>query len=181
MSYYEKKPGHPILAIVLGIIGILVALFLTLIAGVAAGAVAGILGIAALAIGLSGRSKGGSGIGGIIAGVLAIILAVVMTVSTINAFTRIQKEAEKYVDEAPLVAKTLDKPALGLLGMILNLPKDEGSAEEVMRQFQLVEDKMKAATDGATAAPTEAAATEAPAEETPAEENTTEEAPKAND
>ena len=184
MNNYEKKAGHPILAIILGILGILIALLLTLLLGVVAGAIAGILGLAALLIGLVGVRKGGRGIGGIVVGALAIILAVAMTMTTVSLFTKIQTEAEKYTDEAPLVAKTLDKPALGMLGMLINLPKDEGSAQEVIDQFKLIEDKLKIQTDSdakATEAPAEETATEAPAEEAPAEEAPAEEAPKAND
>ena len=188
MNNYEKKAGHPILAIILGILGILIALLLTLLLGVVAGAIAGILGLAALLIGLVGVRKGGRGTGGIIVGALAIILAVAMSVTTVSLFTKIQTEAAKYTDEAPLVAKSLDKPALGILGMLLNM-KDEGTAQEMIDQFKLIEDKLKVETDSnakATEAPVEETATEAPAEEAPAEaeapaEGTAEEAPKAND
>ena len=145
MSDYPIKRGHPVLAIVLGILGILIAFFLTLIGGVIAGAVALILGVVALLLGISGRKAGGSGLGGIIIGALAIILAVAMTFGTISTFTEIQKQAEKYADEAPLVVKSLKSPYLGMVGMMVNVPKDEGSLDELTKQFNLVSEKIKEA------------------------------------
>ena len=58
MYNYEKKTGHPVLGIVLGILGIIAALLLCLFTGVIGGAVAGILGLAAVPIGMTAR-KGG--------------------------------------------------------------------------------------------------------------------------
>ena len=153
MSNYEQKSGHPVLGIILGILGIIAALFLCLLTGVIGGAIAGILGLAAVLTGMAAR-KGGKGIGAIVAGALAIILAVVLTVGSVRTFEQIQKEASQYAEEAPLVVKCLDKPYLGMIGMIINLPKDEASVQELTDQFNLLKDKL----DGnsvATAAPAE--------------------------
>ena len=62
MSNYEQKSGHPVLGIILGILGIIAALFLCLLTGVIGGAIAGILGLAAVLTGMAAR-KGGKGIG----------------------------------------------------------------------------------------------------------------------
>ena len=145
MNNYEvKKPGHPILAVVLGILGILIALFATLPTGVVGGIIACLLGLAALLIGIVGKKNGGKGIGGIIVGVLAIILAVVMTVSSIAAMKLLKEEVTKYADEAPLVLKSMDNPSLGLLGMFLHLPKDEGTFQELMDQYNFINDRINA-------------------------------------
>ena len=165
-DYNVKKGGHPILAVVLGAIGIIIALLLTLFFGVIAGAVALLLGVIAILLGLSARKQGGRGLGGIIAGGLAAVLAIVMTVSSINAFEMVKKEAAKYNDVAPLVVKSLDNTYLGIMGMFINMPKDEGSLQELVDQYNLLDKTIK--EDGsATTAP---AATDAPAEEAPAEE-----------
>ena len=161
MYNYEKKTGHPVLGIVLGILGIIAALLLCLFTGVIGGAVAGILGLAAVLIGMAAR-KGGRGIGAIVAGALAIILAVVLTVGSVQTFRKIQDEASKYIDEAPLVVKCLDKPYLGLVGMIINLPKDEGTIQELTDQFNLLKEKTEGKADTA-AAPAETTAEEAEA------------------
>ena len=144
MSNYEKKSGHPVLGLILGILGILAALLFCFLAGVIGGAIAGILGLAAVLTGFAAR-KGGRGIAAIVVGFLAIILAVVMTVGSVNTYQNIRNEAAKYADEAPLVVKSLDKPYLGIVGMIINLPKDEGSAQEMIDQFNLIKDKINVA------------------------------------
>ena len=135
MSTYEKKSGHPVLGLILGILGIVVALLLCLISGVIGGAVAGVLGLAALLIGILGKKGGGKGIGAIIAGVLAVLLAVVMTISTVDAMKQWKQKAEQ-TGEAPLLVKYLDKPELGLLGIIVNMPKDEGSVQDLMDELE---------------------------------------------
>ena len=144
MSNYEKKAGHPVPGIILAILGIIIALLLTLLTGVIAGGTALVLGVIALALGISARRQGGRGIGAIIAGALAIILAVMMTVGSVGTFRAVQKEAARYADEAPLVVRSLNQPYFGLLGLILNIPQDEGSAQELIDQFNLVNEKIKA-------------------------------------
>ena len=123
MSNYEKK-GHPVLGIVLGILGIAAALFLCLLTGWIGGAVALIFGVIALLLGIfavKGGKKGG-GIGSIVVGVLAIILAVAMTFTTIGGLTEMKKLAT--AEETPLMAKYMDNPSLGFLGIVLNIGKD---------------------------------------------------------
>ncbi|MBR3333658.1 MAG: hypothetical protein IKG23_05160 [Clostridia bacterium] len=131
---YNYKKGHPILAVVLGILGIAVALLLCLLTGVVGGAIAGVLGLAALVIGILGKKNGGKGIGGIIVGVLAILLAVIMTVTSIGTFQTLKEKAEQS-GTAPLVAKYFDNPTLGLIGAAMKMPQDEGTLQELMDQF----------------------------------------------
>ncbi|MBR6707643.1 MAG: hypothetical protein IKI84_13360, partial [Clostridia bacterium] len=60
MSTYENKNkvGHPVLGIVLAVLGIGIAVLFPLLFGVSAGAAATILGIAAILLGVGAR-KGG--------------------------------------------------------------------------------------------------------------------------
>ncbi len=146
MSNYETKTGHPVLAVVLGILGILIALFATLLTGIIGGIVAGVLGIAALLIGFFGKKNGGKGIGGIVTGALAIILAIAMTVSSVRVYQTMKDKAAEYADEFPLVVKTLDNPSLGMIGMLTNMPKDESSSQELIDQFNKITDMIKADT-----------------------------------
>ena len=161
MSNYEVKQGHPVLGIILGILGILAAIFLCLFTGIIGGAIAGILGLAAFLIGLNAR-KYNKGFGAIFTGALALVLAVVFTIVSINTFKEIRNEASRYAEKAPLVVKCLDNPYLGIIGMIIKLPKDEGSAQELLDQFHLIEDEIKK-SNGTTETKTETT-TEAPTE-----------------
>ena len=131
---YNSKKGHPLLAVILGILGIAVALLLCLLTGIAGGIIAGVLGLAALLIGILGKKNGGKGVGGIITGILAILLAVIMTVTTIATFRALKEKAEES-GTAPLVAKYFDDPALGLIGAAMKIPKDEGTLRELTDQF----------------------------------------------
>ena len=133
MSTY--KSGHPVLGIILGVVGILAALPLIFLSGVIGGVIVGVLGLVALLLGI-GASKFGKGKGAIITGVLAIILALSVTASVTTLFTELRAKAEA-TGQAPLVVKTLDKPHLALVGMILNLPEDEGGIDELFNQLNL--------------------------------------------
>ena len=162
MNNYEKK-GHPVLGIVLAIIGILVALVLTLLTGVIGGAVAGVLGLVAVLLGVF-AVKGGKKAGGVVsilAGVLAVILAVTMTAGTIQVLDEAKKKAQNNPD-TPMLAKYMDNTSLGLIGIILKMPKDETAATEDIQALQKELELLKSIE-----AP---AAEEAPAEEAPAAE-----------
>lgn len=128
------KKGHPVLAVILGILGILAALFLCLLTGVIGGAIAGVLGLGALLIGILGKKGGGKGVGGIITGALAILLAVILTVTSI-ASLKLMKEKAVEAGTAPLIEKYLDDPTMGLLGVALKIPQEEGSLEELTQEL----------------------------------------------
>ena len=158
------KSGHPVLAIVLGIIGIVAALLLCLLAGIIGGAIAGAFGLAALLIGISSR-KYGKGMGGIVTGVIAILLAVALTSASVNVYRDLQKKAEA-TGIAPLMSKYLNKPELGIVGLILNIPKDEASLDDLSKELDALNKLESSNTPDATAAPAPAetaAPTEAPA------------------
>lgn len=130
----KMKVGHPVLGIVLGIFGVLIALFLTFLTGAIGGCVALLLGVLAFALGLSAKKKGGMGVGAMIFGVIAVVMAIVMTVSSIGIFTTIRNEAEK-TKPGSLIAKSASNPYLGVVGLIINMPKDEASIEELMNEI----------------------------------------------
>ena len=126
--------GHPILGIVLGVIGILAALFLALFAGAIGGGIAIVLGVIAVLLGIGAFRKGskGGGIVAILSGVAAVLLAVLLTSTAINAVKEIKKTAEEKNLE---IAQYINKPYLGIAGIILDLPKDEAKLNELMEQL----------------------------------------------
>ncbi len=126
--------GHPILGIVLGVIGILIALFLALFTGVIGGGIAIVLGIIAVLLGIGAFRKGskGGGIVAILSGVAAVLLAVLLTSTAMTAVKEIKKQAEEKNLE---IAQYVNKPYLGILGIIMDLPKDEAKLNELMEQL----------------------------------------------
>ena len=135
----NSKKGHPVLALVLGILGIAAALFTVILTGAIGACLAGVLGLAAIIIGVVSR-KGGKGMGGIVTGVLAIILAVAILFAVIGMFNTLREKALQN-EETALVAQALEKPYLGLVGVSLNLPQDEAAAQTFTEQLRtLMED-----------------------------------------
>ena len=142
----RMKSGHPVLGIVLGLMGIGIALTLTILTGVVGGGVALLLGLAALILGVK-ASKGGARIGSILVGVVAMLLAAVMTVTSVGAVSLLRDTALKNNPDS-LVAKYTDKPYMGFLGMAINVSKsDEDSVEALMAEFQALQDQMASATE----------------------------------
>lgn len=81
-----------------------------------------------------------------------------LTVGSVNTFTEIHQEAANYAEEAPLFVKSLSKPYFGIVGMYFNMPKDEGTLQELVDQFHLIEERLQAARDAKRATPTPEAA-----------------------
>ena len=122
------KSGHPVLGLVLGLLGCAIALLLTILTGAIGGGIAALLGIIALILGIKAR-KSGRGIGAIITGVLAIVLAVFLTLGTIGSFITLKEKADE-LGTVPLISKYMDKPYLGIVGMALSIPSDEGTLQQ---------------------------------------------------
>jgi hypothetical protein len=142
----RMKSGHPVLGIVLGLMGIGIALTLTIFTGVVGGGVALLMGLAALILGVK-ASKGGARIGSILVGVVAMLLAAVMTVTSVGAVSLLRDTALKNNPDS-LVAKYTDKPYMGFLGMAINVSKsDEDSVEALMAEFQALQDQVASATE----------------------------------
>lgn len=124
--------GHPIFGVVLGVFGILAALLLTFTSGIIGGGIALILGLIAVLLGIKARKLSDKGLGAIIVGALAIVIAVFMTISSINIIKTMKTEAaNKDLD----IARYIDKPYLGLMGVIMSLPKDEATLNELAEQL----------------------------------------------
>ena len=135
----QMKSGHPVLGIVLGILGIGIALTLTILTGVVGGGVALLLGLLALILGVK-ASKGGARIVSILVGVVAMLLAAVMTVVSVGATSLMRDTALKNNPDS-LVAKYTDKPYLGFLGMAINASKSgEDNVEALLAEFQALAD-----------------------------------------
>ena len=139
MSNNSSGTGHPILGIVLAIIGIIIVLLLGFLLGAIAGGIALLLGIIAVLLGISARKQGagGKGITAIVFGVIAIVTAVAMTLGTAS----LMKELKQQATEKNLkIAQYMDKPYLGVMGILTGLPQDEASINEIFEQLNQLND-----------------------------------------
>ena len=136
MSTYENKNkvGHPVLGIVLAILGIGIAVLFTLLFGVIAGAAATILGIAAILLGVGAR-KGGRGIGAIVTGGIAIAAAIAMMFTTVTAMNMMHKAALD-TGKAPVFAECFESPYLGLSSVIYKVAGDEAKTKALMDEME---------------------------------------------
>ena len=137
MTYAEtKKVGHPALGLLLGFLGIAAALLLVFLTGVVGAGIAAIFGLTAILLGAR-ACKGGKGVGAIATGALSILLAAILLVSVIGLFTTMRDKAIE-TGMAPLVAKYVEDPHLGLLGIAMHASQDEVAASEFMDQMSLL-------------------------------------------
>ena len=136
MSTYENKNkvGHPVLGIVLAILGIGITVTLTLLFGIIAGAAAAILGTVAILLGVGAR-KGGRGIGAIVTGSVAIVAAVVMMFTTVTAMNMMHKAALD-TGKAPVFAECFESPYLGLSSVIYKVAGDEAKTKALMDEME---------------------------------------------
>ncbi len=118
-----NKIGHPVLGIVLSILGIGIAVLFTLLFGVIAGAAAAILGIVGILLGVGAR-KGGRGIGAIVTGSVAVLAAVVMMFTTVSAMNLMHTAALES-GKAPVFAECFESPYLGLSSVYFKIAGDE--------------------------------------------------------
>ncbi|MBR4458910.1 MAG: hypothetical protein IKS31_08125 [Clostridia bacterium] len=146
MSNYEGtvKQGHPVLGIVLGILGILTAILLSLLFGVITGAIAAVLGIIAVLLGIGAR-KSGRGVGAIVIGAIAILLAVSMTFVSVRTMNELHDKALEN-ERAPLFAECFENPYTGLFGIFVKA-NGMGSekVEELRKEIELITAQNKAA------------------------------------
>ena len=135
MNEYETKTkvGHPVLGIFLALLGMFTALLLTFFVGAGATAVAVVLGVIAVLLGVGAR-KGGRGIGAIIMGGVAVAMAVIMLFNVVGSLNKLHDKAES-TGKAPLISKYMENPYFGLMGIFANLPKDEGTLNELMQEI----------------------------------------------
>ena len=130
----SAKTGRPVLGLVLGILGILCALFLAFLTGVIGGGIALVLGLAALLLGIFASKSGSRGVGAIVTGAIAIFLAVIITIVSVSTFSTLQSKAAES-GNTPLMAKYLGRPELGFIGLLMSIPSDEGSANELVEEL----------------------------------------------
>ena len=129
-----NKIGHPVLGIVLSILGIGIAVLFTLLFGIIAGAAAAILGIVGILLGVGAR-KGGRGIGAIVTGSFAVLAAVVMMFTTVSAMNLMHKAALE-TGKAPVFAECFESPYLGLSSVIYKVAGDEAKTKALMDEME---------------------------------------------
>ena len=147
MSTYENKNkvGHPVLGIVLAILGIGIAVMFTLLFGVIAGAAATILGIAAILLGVGAR-KGGRGIGAIVTGSVAVVAAVAMMFTTVSAMNLMHKAALE-TGKAPVFAECFENPYMGISSIYFKVAGDEAKMKALTDELETL--KNYTASNGA--------------------------------
>ena len=137
MSNYEtngNKIGHPILGVVLAILGIGIAVTLTLLFGVIAAGAAVVLGTVGILLGVGAR-KGGHGVGAIVTGSIAVLAAVVMMFTTVTAMNMMHKAAVES-GKAPIFAECFDTPYLGLSSVIFKVGGDEAKMKALVDEME---------------------------------------------
>ena len=130
----KNKIGHPVLGIVLAVLGIGIAVLFTLLFGIIAGAAATILGIVGILLGVGAR-KGGRGIGAIVTGSVAVLAAVVMMFTTVSAMNLMHKAALE-TGKAPVFAECFESPYLGLSSVIYKVAGDEAKTKALMDEME---------------------------------------------
>ena len=130
----KNKIGHPVLGIVLAVLGIGIAVLFTLLFGIIAGAAAAILGIVGILLGVGAR-KGGRGIGAIVTGSVAVLAAVVMMFTTVSAMNLMHKAALE-TGKAPVFAECFESPYLGLSSVIYKVAGDEAKTKALMDEME---------------------------------------------
>ena len=158
MSTYENKNkvGHPVLGVILAILGIGIAVLFTLLFGVIAGAAATILGITAILLGVGAR-KGGRGIGAIVTGAVAVVAAVVMMFTTVTAMNMLHKAALE-TGKAPVFAECFENPYMGLSSVYFKVAGDEAKMKALTDELETL--KNYTATNGAVTVSISAGSTE---------------------
>ena len=152
----KNKIGHPVLGIVLAIVGIGIAVMFTLLFGIIAAGIATALGTVAILLGVGAR-KGGRGIGAIVTGSVAIVAAVVMMFTTVTAMNMMHRAALE-TGKAPIFAECFESPYLGLSSVIYKVAGDEAKTKALMDEMEAL--KGYTATSGAVTVSVTAAATE---------------------
>ncbi len=143
MSNYEGtvKTGHPVLGVVLAVLGIGTAVLLTFVFGAAAGAAAALLGLGAVLLGVSAR-KSGRGMGAIVTGAIAMVMAVVMTFTSVGILKAMHDEAAKS-GVAPVVPENFTDPYLGIAGVVLKVGGDEEKTGALLKEMEALKDYME--------------------------------------
>ena len=140
-----NKIGHPVLGVVLAVLGIGIAVLFTLLFGVIAGTAAAVLGIVAILLGVGAR-KGGRGIGAIVTGAIAVVVAVAMMFTTVTAMNMLHRAALE-TGKAPVFAECFESPYLGLSSVYFKVAGDEAKLKALTDELETL--KGYTATNGA--------------------------------
>ncbi len=163
----EHRTGHPIVAAVLGLLGLAVALILIYPTGLIGGVIALALGVAAFVLGVKSR-HGGRGWPGLLMGLLACVLAVIYSYVSIGTI-RLIYDTAKSAGNAPLVEKYAANPYFGYAGVLQAAANDHADMELFNAQLNDLQQRYEAEHPMDTQAPagetTQSTATQAPAGE----------------
>ena len=141
----KMKIGHPVLGIVLAVLGIGIAVLFTLLFGVIAGGAAALLGIIAIVLG-GGARKGGRGLGAIVTGSVAIVVAIGMMFTTVSAMNLMHKAALE-TGKAPVFAECFESPYMGISSIYFKIAGDEAKMKAVTEELETL--KNYTASNGA--------------------------------
>ena len=141
----KMKIGHPVLGIVLAVLGIGIAVLFTLLFGVIAGGAAALLGIIAIVLGVGAR-KGGRGLGAIVTGSVAIVVAIGMMFTTVSAMNLMHKAALE-TGKAPVFAECFESPYMGISSIYFKIAGDEAKMKDVTEELETL--KNYTASNGA--------------------------------
>ncbi len=141
----KMKIGHPVLGIVLAVLGIGIAVLFTLLFGVIAGGAAALLGIIAIVLGVGAR-KGGRGLGAIVTGSVAIVVAIGMMFTTVSAMNLMHKAALE-TGKAPVFAECFESPYMGISSIYFKIAGDEAKMKAVTEELETL--KNYTASNGA--------------------------------
>ena len=158
-----KGDGHPILAVILGILGIVAAVVLIFLTGWIGFGVAALFGVLAIVLGISAKRAGNGGIGGMISGILAILAAVGIILPLGNVAKEFRNKAEE-ANVAPHIVEYMDNLKFGVFGFAVSASQSGVDEEIVKKEI----DDLTALFQGKEVAPAEDK--ETPAETQPAEE-----------
>ena len=152
----KMKIGHPVLGIVLAVLGISIAVLFTLLFGVIAGGAAALLGIIAIVLGVGAR-KGGRGLGAIVTGSVAIVVAIGMMFTTVSAMNLMHKAALE-TGKAPVFAECFESPYMGISSIYFKIAGDEAKMKAVTEELETL--KNYTASNGAVSVNVTTATTE---------------------
>ena len=128
MEEEYKKTGHPVLAIILGLLSTLIGIFAVVFFGRIPLIAALVLGAAAIILGILTRMQSGKrGIGGIVWGIIGIVAAC----GSLTILSSVQSKVTPYVEDYPLTGKYFsDITSKGFLGVLIEASADVTEEDE---------------------------------------------------
>ena len=139
----SNKNPHPKAALVIGILGIIIAIILGVLFGWIAGCVGAACGLIAFAMGMSARKRTDKekGKGGVATGILAILFAAAISVGLVVFSGKIGEFAEER--GFPLIAKHARALSGGVIGMMMEMKREDEDIDEALRELEEMRKKAK--------------------------------------